>query len=188
MSSPRKHAEALRLFHENVDEAALLRALDVKTAALRTPRMFEYQIMQQARANRQRIVLPEAADDRILTAAAEVLQRSVADLILLGDSAKISQRATELGLNLSEATVVNPEDPELTRQFAEEYARLRAHKGVTLEQAAAKLKDLSYFGTMMVHLGMADGMVSGAINTTANTIRPSLEFIKTVPGLSVVSG
>ena len=186
--SARKIEVSRTLFSEHVDESALLAAIDFQRTEIRTPTMFEYQIMQQARANRQRIVLPEAADDRILTAAAEVLQRSVADLILLGDSAKISQRATELGLNLSEATVVNPEDPELSRQFAEEYARLRAHKGVTLEQAAAKLKDLSYFGTMMVHLGMADGMVSGAINTTANTIRPSLEFIKTVPGLSVVSG
>lgn len=133
-------------------------------------------------------MLPESTDDRVLTAAATVLQRSVAEIILLGDSARISQRASELGINLSAATVVNPDDPELVERFAEEYARLRAHKGVTVEAAREKLRDLSYFGTMMVHLDLADGMVSGAVNTTANTIRPSLEFIKTSPGVSVVSG
>ena len=187
-SSARKMAESRTLFSQYVDEDALLTAIDLPRTEIRTPTMFEYQIMQQARANRQRIVLPEATDDRILEAASVVLQRSVAELILLGDSAKISQRATELGLNLSGATIVNPNDTELVETFAAEYARLRAHKNVTLEQAREKLKDLSYFGTMMVHLDMADGMVSGAINTTANTIRPSLEFIKTVPGVSVVSG
>ena len=186
--SARKIEVSRALFSANVDESALLRAIDLERTEIRTPTMFEYQIMQQAREDRQRIVLPEATDDRILMAAAEVLQRSVADLILLGDSVKISQRATELGLNLSAATVINPDDPELVQRFAEEYARLRAHKGVTVEAAVAKLKDLSYFATMMVHLGMADGMVSGAVNTTANTIRPSLEFIKTVPGVGVVSG
>ena len=187
-SSARKMAESRTLFSQYVDEDALLTAIDLPRTEIRTPTMFEYQIMQQARANRQRIVLPEATDDRIFEAASVVLQRSVAELILLGDSAKISQRATELGLNLSGATIVNPNDTELVETFAAEYARLRAHKNVTLEQAREKLKDLSYFGTMMVHLDMADGMVSGAINTTANTIRPSLEFIKTVPGVSVVSG
>ncbi|AQP45855.1 phosphate acetyltransferase [Tessaracoccus flavus] len=187
-SSPRKIDVSRALFSANVDEAALLAAIDLPRTEIRTPTMFEHQIMQQARANKQRIVLPEATDDRILQAAEVVLNRNVADLILLGDSGKISRRASELGLNLSAATVVNPDDPELARQFSEEYAQLRAHKGVTTEQALERMKDLSYFGTMMVHLGKADGMVSGAINTTANTIRPSLEFIKTVPGLSVVSG
>jgi len=187
-SSARKIEVSRALFSQNVDEAALLAAIDLPRTEIRTPTMFEYQIQQQARANRQRIVLPEATDDRVLTAASVVLQRSVAGIILLGDSVKISRRASELGLNLTDATVVNPEDPALVEKFAEEYARLRAHKGVTLEKARETLKDLSYFGTMMVHFGMADGMVSGAINTTANTIRPSLEFIKTTPGVSVVSG
>ena len=186
--SMRKIEVSRAMFSEYVDEAALLAAIDLPRTEIRTPTMFEYQIQQQARANRQRIVLPESTDDRVLEAAAAVLQRSFADIILLGDAVRISARATELGLNLSAATVVNPDDPELVARFAEEYARLRAHKGVTIEQARAKLKDLSYFGTMMVHLGLADGMVSGAVNTTANTIRPSLEFIKTAPGVGVVSG
>ena len=187
-SSPRKIDVSRALFSAHVDEDALLTAIDLPRTEIRTPTMFEHQIMQMARANKQRIVLPEAADDRILQAAEVVLNRNVAELILLGDSGKISRRASELGLNLSAATVINPHDKELAGQFAEEYAELRAHKGVTREQALEKMKDLSYFGTMMVHLDKADGMVSGAINTTANTIRPSLEFIKTVPGVSVVSG
>ena len=150
--------------------------------------MFEHQLMDMARSNRRRIVLPEATDDRILTAVDIVLTRGVADVVLLGDAGAISRRASALGLNLSAAEIVNPNDPELIEKFAAEYAKLRAHKGVTLEQAREKLQDLSYFATMMVHMGMADGMVSGAVNTTANTIRPSLEFIKTRPGVSVVSG
>ncbi|HJE52657.1 MAG TPA: phosphate acetyltransferase [Tessaracoccus flavescens] len=187
-STPRKIEVSRALFSAHVDEGALLEAIDFPRHEIRTPTMFEYQIQQMARSNKQRIVLPEATDDRVLEAASIVLQRQVAELILLGDSARISRRATELGLNLSQATVVNPEDPELVEKFAEEYAKLRSHKGVTPEQAKEKLKDLSYFATMMVHMDMADGMVSGAVNTTANTIRPSLEFIKTVPGVSVVSG
>ncbi|MFT3888208.1 MAG: phosphate acetyltransferase [Arachnia sp.] len=186
--SARKIEVSRALFSEHVDEPALLAAIDLTRAEIRTPTMFEYQIQRQARSNRQRIVLPEASDNRVLIAAAAVLQRSFADIILLGDPVRVSAHATELGLNLSAATIVNPEDPELLDRFAEEYARLRAHKGVTIEQARAKLKDLSYFGTMMVHLDLADGMVSGAVNTTANTIRPSLEFIKTAPGVGVVSG
>jgi phosphate acetyltransferase len=153
-----------------------------------TPLMFEHQLQDLARSGRRTIVMPESTDDRILTSADILLQRGVANIVLLGDAQAIKQRATQLGLSLLGVQVVDPNDPELVERFATEYARLRAHKGVTVEQARDKLTDLSYFGTMMVHLGMADGMVSGAINTTANTIRPSLEFIKTKPGVKVVSG
>ncbi|MCW5951053.1 MAG: phosphate acetyltransferase [Propionibacteriaceae bacterium] len=187
-SSPRKVEIARRLFSENVDGERLLATLQVHRSSVVTPLMFEHQLMELARSNRQTIVLPEASDDRILESAAILTRRGVANLILLGDPNAIKTRATHLGLGLSGVQTVDPTDPELLERFAAEYARLRAHKGVSLEQARAKMADLSYFGTMMVHLGMADGMVSGAINTTANTIRPSLEFIKTRPGVSVVSG
>jgi len=187
-SSPRKVEIARRIFSENVDSERLLATMQVHRSSVVTPLMFEHQLMELARSKRQTIVLPEASDDRILESAAILTRRGVANLILLGDPNAIKTRATHLGLGLSGVEIVDPTDPELLAQFAEEYARLRAHKGVTLEQAREKMADLSYFGTMMVHLGMADGMVSGAINTTANTIRPSLEFIKTRPGVSVVSG
>ncbi|MGB7962676.1 MAG: phosphate acetyltransferase [Propionicimonas sp.] len=187
-SSPRKVEIARRLFSENIDTARLLQALEVHRSDVVTPLMFEHQIMELARSDRRTIVMPESSDDRILESAAILARRGVAKLILLGDPQQVKARATHLGLGLTGVRIINPTDPELVRKFSAEYARLRAHKGVTLEQAAEKMKDLSYFGTMMVHLGMADGMVSGAVNTTANTIRPSLEFIKTKPGVKVVSG
>ena len=187
-STPRKTDVARALFGAHVDADELLRAIDLPRSEIRTPTMFEHQLMQLARSNKKRIVLPEGSDDRVLTAASIVLQRQVAEIVILGEPAVISRRASELGLNLRDATVVNPHDEEMLQRFALEYAKLRAHKGISVEQAREKFADPSYIGTMMVHLGMADGMVSGAVNTTANTIRPSLEFIKTKPGVGVVSG
>ena len=178
---------ARRIFAEQVDQAALLAAINVSASEVRTPLMFEYQLMERARANRQRIVLPESTDDRILEAAAILLRRGVADLILLGDENKVRARASALGLDLDEATIISPTDPVHVERFAAAYAEARAHKGMTVERAREIVTDVSYFGTMMVHLGMADGMVSGAVNTTAHTIRPALEFVKTKPGVKTVS-
>ena len=186
-ASSRKIENARRVFAEQVDQTALLAAINVSASDVRTPLMFEYQLMERARANRQRIVLPESEDDRILEAAGILLRRGVANLILLGDETKIRARASMLGLDLDDASIVSPQDPALVEKFAGAYADARAHKGMTLERAREVVTDISYFGTMMVHLGMADGMVSGAVNTTAHTIRPALEFIKTKPGVSTVS-
>jgi phosphate acetyltransferase len=185
--SSRKIETAHRAFAEQVDQAALLAAIDVSASDVRTPLMFEYQLMERARADRQRIVLPETEDDRILEAAAILLRRGVADLILLGEETKVRAQASALGLDLDEATIVSPLETELVERFAAAYAEARAHKGMTLERARDIVTDISYFGTMMVHLGLADGMVSGAVNTTAHTIRPALEFVKTKPGVSTVS-
>ena len=185
--SSRKIETAHRAFAEQVDQAALLAAIDVSASDVRTPLMFEYQLMERARADRQRIVLPESEDDRILEAAAILLRRGVANLILLGEETKVRARASALGLDLDEATIVSPSETELVEKFAAAYAEARAHKGMTLERARDIVTDISYFGTMMVHLGLADGMVSGAVNTTAHTIRPALEFVKTKPGVSTVS-
>lgn len=152
-----------------------------------TPLAFQADLIDRARADRKRIVLPEPEDDRVLLAAAEVLARGIADITLVGDAAAVATRAEELGIDLSEATVVSTSDPELVEKYAAEFARLRAKKGVTLEQAREKIQDVSYFGTMMVHMGDADGMVSGAAHTTAHTIVPSFQIIKTAPGVSIVS-
>jgi phosphate acetyltransferase len=186
-ASSRKIENARRVFAEQVDQTALLAAINVSASDVRTPLMFEYQLMERARANRQRIVLPESEDDRILEAAGILLRRGVANLILLGDETRVRARASMLGLDLDDASIVSPLDPALVEKFAGAYADARAHKGMTLERAREVVTDISYFGTMMVHLGMADGMVSGAVNTTAHTIRPALEFIKTKPGVSTVS-
>jgi phosphate acetyltransferase len=185
--SSRKIEAVHRGFAEQVDQAALLAAIDVSGSQVRTPLMFEYQLMERARADRQRIVLPESQDDRILEATAILLRRGVADLTLLGDENKVRARASALGLDLDEASIVSPFDADLVERFAAAYAEARAHKGVTVERAREIVSDISYFGTMMVHLGLADGMVSGAVNTTAHTIRPALEFVKTKPGVSTVS-
>src|SRR5918998_910706 len=185
--SKNKIESARRIFAEQVDQAALLAAIDVSPSEVRTPLMFEYQLMERARADRKHIVLPESSDDRILEAAAILLRRGVAHLTLLGEETKVRARASALGLDLDQATIISPQDPELVERFAAAYAEARAHKGMTIEKARDVITDISYFGTMMVHLGLADGMVSGAANTTAHTIRPALEFVKTKPGVNTVS-
>ncbi|MBF4562974.1 phosphate acetyltransferase [Microbacterium sp. VKM Ac-2870] len=185
--SQRRFDTALALFEQNVDTDEFTRALGLAHSTVVTPLMFEYQLLERARTERKRIVLPEGGDDRVLKAAATVLARGIADLTILGDEAEVRGRAVELGLDLAAAQVLSPFDPEIVHRFAEEYAELRKHKGITYEKAADTITDVSYFGTMMVHLGLADGMVSGAAHTTAHTIRPAFEIIKTRPGVSVVS-
>jgi phosphate acetyltransferase len=185
--SQRRFDTALALFEQHVDTEEFTRALGLAHSGVVTPLMFEYQLLERARTERKRIVLPEGSDDRVLKAAATVLARGIADLTILGDEAEVRGRAVELGLDLSAADVLSPFDPDTVDRFAVEYAELRKHKGVTYEKAADTVTDVSYFGTMMVHLGLADGMVSGAAHTTAHTIRPAFEIIKTRPGVSVVS-
>ena len=185
--SQRKYDTALALFEQHVDAATLLRLLDVSRSDVVTPLMFEYDLLDRARSDQRHIVLPEGEDDRILRAASTLLRRGVARLTILGDEGEIRSRATELGLDISAAAILSTRDPQLRERFAEEYVRLRSHKGVRLEDARETVTDVSYFGTMMVHLGLADGMVSGATHTTAHTIRPGFEIIKTNPGVSIVS-
>jgi phosphate acetyltransferase len=185
--SQRKYDTALQLFHESVDVDGLLEAMNVTTSSVVTPLMFEYTLIDRARADKKHIVLPEGSDDRIIRATATLLARDVVTITLLGDETQIRARAAELGLDISAARVLSSDNAELVQRFAEEYAVLRAHKGVTLEEAKDTVRDVSYFGTMMVHLGLADGMVSGATHTTAHTIKPSFEIIKTASGVSVVS-
>lgn len=185
--SQRRYDTALALFEQSVDTDELLTAFGVARATVVTPLMFEFKLIERARAQRKRIVLPEGDDDRVLRAAATVLKRGIADLVILGEPFEVRARAIELGIDIKAAEVLSPLDAVHVHKFAEEYARLRAHKGVTVSQAADTVTDVSYFGTMMVHLGLADGMVSGAAHTTAHTIRPAFEVIKTKPGVSVVS-
>jgi phosphate acetyltransferase len=185
--SQRKRDTALALFEKHVDGHALLDLLDVARPEVVTPLMFEYGLLERARRHRKHIVLPEGYDDRILRAAATLLARDVADLTILGEEIEIRARAIGLGLDISRATVLSNHDHVLVYRFADEYHRRRAHKGITLEQARETVQDVSYFGTMMVAIGLADGMVSGAMHTTAHTIRPAFEIIKTKPGVDVVS-
>ncbi len=185
--SQRRLDTALALFATHVDTERLSEAMGVARTSVVTPLMFEYGLIERARSQRKHIVLPEGDDDRILQAAGSLVARGVAELTILGDEEAVRSRAVELGVELGDAHVLSPFDPALVERFAQEYTRLRAHKGMTLERAADTVTDVSYFGTMMVHLGLADGMVSGAAHTTAHTIRPAFEIIKTRPDTSVVS-
>ncbi|MEO8827829.1 phosphate acetyltransferase [Lapillicoccus sp.] len=183
----RKIETALTLFDKHVDGAGLLDRLDVTPTGVVTPLMFEHRLMDRARAAARHIVLPEGEEPRILKAADQLLRREVVQLTLLGSSDGIRAKASQLGLDISRATLVDPHDEPLRSRFAQEYAALRADKGVTMDQAWDVVVDPSYFGTMMVLDGLADGMVSGAIHTTAHTIRPALEVVKTAPGVTIVS-
>ena len=187
INTQRKRDIALSLFENHVDEEAILTALDVPGSDVVTPLMFQSELMERARSQRRRIVLPEPEDDRVLRAASTVLQRNIADIILIGDETAIRARAAELGVDLGKAAIISPKDPAYVEPFAKEYARLRAKKGVTVDEAREKVTDVSFFGTLMVHLGHADGMVSGAAHTTAHTIVPSFQIIKTKPETSIVS-
>ncbi|HIY23903.1 MAG TPA: phosphate acetyltransferase, partial [Candidatus Brachybacterium merdigallinarum] len=185
--SPQKLDAARRAVAEHLPTEELLAALDVSRSEVVTPMMFEFDLLARARGAKKRIVLPEGEEPRIIAAAEAILARGVADLILLGEENTIRAKASQLGHDISEARIVSPQDEELVEKYAAEYARLRAKKGVTLEQARDKVRDVSYFGTMMVQMGEADGMVSGAAHSTAHTIRPSFEIIKTKPDAKIVS-
>ncbi|NLG56700.1 MAG: phosphate acetyltransferase [Rhodococcus sp.] len=187
VGSQQKVDTALSLMERRVDSAALLDRLKLTIPSVVTPQMFEYQLIDRARRDRKHIVLPEGGDDRILRAAGRLLQRKVVDLTILGDESTVRRRAAELGVDISAAEVIDPANCDYLEQFAQEYTRLREHKGMTLDRARETMTDISYFGTMMVHLGIADGMVSGAAHTTAHTIRPAFEIIRTKPGVSTVS-
>ena len=167
--------------------AVLAHARQVREARPVTPLLFQRRLLDEARAVDQRIVLPEGTEPRIVRAAADVLRTGGARLILLGDPGAVRRVAASEGVDISGADIVDPTNDPLRERFADEYAELRAKKGITREQAHDRVADVSYFGTMMVRNGLADGMVSGAVNTTAHTIRPAFEVIRTKPGVSLVS-
>ncbi|WP_338886604.1 phosphate acetyltransferase [Rhodococcus sovatensis] len=187
VGSQRKVDTALSLMEQRVDARTLLDRLELSIPSITTPQMFEYQLIHRARAHQKHIVLPEGGDDRILRAAGRLLQRQVAKLTILGEEGPIRRRAAELGVDLDAAQVLDPKTSEYAEDFAAEYTELRKHKGMRIERAREIMTDISYFGTMMVYKGIADGMVSGAAHTTAHTIRPSFEIIKTADGVNTVS-
>ncbi|OAR24851.1 phosphate acetyltransferase [Streptomyces sp. ERV7] len=186
-STPRKAETALGLFERHTDTADLLARMSVARSGRVTPMMFEHELLEQARANRRRVVLPEGSEERVLRAADVLLRRDVCELTLLGDVEVIRKKAADLGIDVTKCEIVDPHTSELRQRFAERYAQLRAHKGVTVELAYDVVADVNYFGTLMVQEGLADGMVSGSVHSTAATIRPAFEIIKTKPEASIVS-
>lgn len=194
LAQPRKIAAALGEWFRNVDEKELFERLELERPATMTPLRFLHNLIEKARSDRRSIVLPEGYDPRILRAASIIVRRDFCDLVIIGNPQKIAEICQRESIDLPVAgngkrgvTIIDIDDNEYFDDFAATYAELRAHKGMTLEGARNRMMDPSYFGTMMVHKGIVHGMVSGAANTTANTIRPSLEFVKTRPGVKIVS-
>ncbi|MFP3115729.1 phosphate acetyltransferase [Streptomyces sp. Iso 434] len=186
-ATPRKAETALGLFEDWVDTAELLDRISVGSTDRVTPMMFEHKLLERARADRRRVVLPEGLEERVLRAADVLLRRSVCDLTLLGPVDTIRKKAADLGVDLGGAELIDPQESELRKRFAERYAELRAHKGVSVELAYDVVADVNYFGTLMVEEGLADGMVSGSAHSTAATIRPAFEIIRTRPDATLVS-
>ncbi len=183
----RKIMQAIAVFEKNVDVAQLAEKLITTRTTIVTPKMFEYELVRKAKMFKQRIVLPEGEDPRILRAAEALLRREVVEITLLGNRERILNRISELGLNLEDPDIIEPRESEFFDDYVHAYYELRKHKGITKENARDIISDVNYFGTMMIYKGNAGGMVSGAVHSTAETIRPALEIIKTRPGFSIVS-
>jgi phosphate acetyltransferase len=198
-AGPRRLDTALGLFELHVDTAVLAQRIALGGPERITPMMFERMLLERARTPRLRdIVLPEGDQERILRAAEVLVRRAVCNLTLLGGEELIRRRVAELGLDLgldlehdgetaARVRIIDPATSPLRERFAAEYARLRAHKGVTVAQALDIVYEPSYFGTLLVHEGLADGMVSGIAHSTAATLRPAFEIIGTAPGVALAS-
>jgi phosphate acetyltransferase len=214
-ASPRKAETALGLFELHVDTAELTSRIELSRSERVTPMMFEHELLERARdggearsaaeggggratgGRLREVVLPEGTEERVLRAAEVLLRRNVCHLTLLGAEDAVRKRVAELGLDLgldatetaerARARIIDPAVSPLRDRFAELYAEIRRHKGMTVEAAQDVVTDVSYFGTLMVQEGLADGMVSGAVHSTAATIRPAFEIIKTSPGAAIVS-
>lgn len=187
VSSERKIALALGLFNSSVDIEMIEQKIATTTSDIMTPMMFEYKLFDLASSNKKRIVLPESSDERILRAVEIILLRDVAEIILIGNKEKLKEHYLRLGLDLSKATIIDHIESTLMNEFVQSFYELRKAKGLTIEASRDAMLHKNYFATMMVHLNYADGMVSGAIGSTGDTIRPALQIIKTIPEVSIVS-
>jgi len=180
---------SISTFEKYVDNDALSERLITFEAEGMTPKMFQYNMVKRAKQHRKHIVLPEGNDDRIIIAASRLMDMNVVDISIIGDKKQIENKVTELGITLdfSKVNIINPIESEFYEDYANTYYELRKAKNVSITMARDLMEDVSYFGTMMVYKGHADGMVSGAAHTTQHTILPALQFIKTKPNSSVVS-
>ncbi len=186
-ASPQKIDLAIEHIRAHLNEKQLIEVLTEARSEYLTPPMFTYNLLEQARKQKMHIVLPEGEDVRILAAVDELLKRDIVTLTLLGNPAQIEALAAENHLNITGANLIDPHQSPQLSAYAERYFELRQHKNVNLPIARDRMQDPNYFGSMMVYVGECDGMVSGAMHTTGETIRPALEFIKTQPGCKLVS-
>lgn len=177
------------LFEKHANIESFRECLKSFTPEIMTPRMFTYNLLVKARSDRRHIVMPEGAEPRVVKAVHQLLLREAVTLTLLGNEGEVREAIHAEGMEVEPGRlmIVDPSTSPRLEFYAQTYYELRKHKGVTIDQARDFLEDVSYFGTMMVYLGEADGMVSGAIHTTQHTIRPALQFIRTVPDCPIVS-
>ena len=182
-----KIATSIALFNTHIDGELLLERLETFEPKGTTPRMFQYNLLQRAKTTKKHIVLPEGEDARIMEAASDLSALGIVDITLLGNKEQIEKKAMHLGFDISYLNIINPATAINFENYANTFYELRKHKGINMDVARDTMLDVSYFGTMMVYKGDADGMVSGAVHTTQHTIRPALQFIKTKPDIGVVS-
>ncbi len=187
LHSSKKIALSLGVFNASIDIEEIEKKIKSSHSEIISPLMFEYNLFEMARKTKRTIVLPESEDERILRAVETVLLRDVVEIILLGDEKKIVSDALRLGLDISKARFVSMKDEKLLQEFSEEFYQLRKAKGISHKVARDAITHRNYFATMMVHLGYADGMVSGAVGSTGETIRPALQIIRTKPDTKIVS-
>ncbi|WP_142785291.1 phosphate acetyltransferase [Changchengzhania lutea] len=180
---------AITAFDKHVDTDKLADKLITFESDIFTPRMFQYKLLQRALSDKKHIVLPEGYDERVLRAAARLIKAQVVELTLIGEADKIIERIEKLdiSLNTKDINIISPTKSPHFEDYVNTFYELRKHKDVNLEMARDAMPDVSYFGTMMIYKGHADGMVSGAVHTTQHTLRPALQFIKTKPGVNLVS-
>ena len=183
----RKIAAALGIVEARVNSSELMARLSMARPGRVTPLMFEHEMIRRAKSDRRHIVLPEGTEERILRAAEILRMREVVEVTLLGDEQEIRRKSAALGISLPGVHMIDPMKSARRTAYAQAYFELRKHKNISGEMAFDAMADVCYFGTMMVHLGEADGMVSGSVHTTQHTIRPALEIIRTRPGCSIVS-
>lgn len=187
LQSKRKIALALGMFDKFIDTKTIEANIQSSQVSSITPAMFEYGLFEKARSDKKTIVLPESEDERVLRACEILLRRDVVNIILLGDENEVLHKIDFLRLDLKNIKIINPLNSPLAKELTDTFYEMRKSKGLKYEAAKDALTNRTYFGTMMVYAGYADGLVSGAITTTAETIRPALQAIKTKPGISVVS-
>lgn len=183
----RKITRALAVFEQHVDIERLGEKIVKTRSTIVTPKMFEFEMIQKARAGKKHIVLPEGEEERVLRAAEILVRRGIVDVTLLGNKKRITQKIGRLGLRMGQIHIIDPLSSSHLDRYVQTYYDLRKHKGITQEHARDRVCDVNYFGTMMVHHGHVDGMVSGSVHSTAATIKPAFEIIKTKPGTGSVS-
>ncbi|MCB4806659.1 phosphate acetyltransferase [Tamlana sp. 62-3] len=180
---------AIATFEKHVNTKKLADSLITFTSEIFTPRMFQYNLLQTALKNKKHIVLPEGHDERVLRATTKLVATQVVNITLIGEEDKIKERLIryDIPLDIEKVNIVSPTTSPHFDDYVNTFYELRKHKNVNLDMAKDAMSDVSYFATMMIHKGHADGMVSGAVHTTQHTLRPALQFIKTKPGANIVS-